>query len=216
MQSTKPPRPIGVTIIAILAIATGVIGLTFGALFMTGSAILASIGLFGVGGILAGIVLVFAGIVLFFAFLWILVGWGFLNGKGWARTLGLIFSFLGVLFAIAAVAMGSYTTIVGLLIWGLIIYYLFTGPVKAFFASGPGANPSYANPTTTNRPSFSPASFAGPSVGGTSTASWGTSRTNTFQTSTSHASSNTARFCNNCGATIGQGLTKCSSCGAPL
>ncbi|HLE65113.1 MAG TPA: zinc ribbon domain-containing protein, partial [Candidatus Bathyarchaeia archaeon] len=204
------------TIIAILAIATAVIGLTFGALLITGSALLASIGLFGVGGILAGIVLVFAGIVLFFAFLWILVGWGFLNGKGWARTLGLIFSFLGVLFAIGAVAMGSYTTIVGLLIWGLIIFYLFTGPVKTFFASGPGANLSHANPTTTSRPSFSPASFAGPSVAGTSTGSWGTPRTNTSQPTTSHASSNTARFCNNCGATIGQGLTKCSSCGAPI
>jgi len=216
MQSTKPPRPIGVTIIAILAIATAVIGLTFGALLITGSALLASIGLFGVGGILAGIMLVFAGIVMFIAFLWLLVGWGFLNGKGWARTLGLIFSFLGVLFAIVLVASGSYPAIVGLLIWGLTIYYLFTGPVKTFFASGPGASLSHANPTTSNRPSFSPGSFAGPSVAGTSTGSWGTSRTNTSQTSTSHASSNTARFCNNCGATIGQGLTKCSSCGAPL
>ena len=216
MQSTKPPRPIGVTIIAILAIATAVIGLTFGALLITGSALLASIGLFGVGGILAGIMLVFAGIVMFIAFLWLLVGWGFLNGKGWARTLGLIFSFLGVLFAIVLVASGSYPAIVGLLIWGLTIYYLFTGPVKTFFASGPGASSSLANPTKTNRPSFSPTSFAGPSVAGTSTGSWGTSRTNTPQTSTSHASSNTARFCHNCGATIGQGLTKCSSCGAPL
>jgi len=216
MQSTNSTRPIGVTIIAILAIATAVIGLTFGALLITGSALLASIGLFGVGGILAGIMLVFAGIVMFFACLWLLVGWGFLNGKGWARTLGLIFSFLGVLFAIVLVASGSYPAIVGLLIWGLTIYYLFTGPVKTFFASGPGGNPSLANPTKTNRPSFSPASFAGPSVAGTSAGSWGTSRTNTSQASTSHASSNTARFCKNCGATIGQGLTKCSSCGAPL
>lgn len=211
MQSTKPPRPIGLTIIAILAIATAVIGLTFGALLITGSALLASIGLFGAGGILAGIMLVFAGIVMFFAFLWLLVAWGFLNGKSWARALGLIFSFLGVLFAIILVASGSYTAIVGLLIWGLTIYYLFTGPVKTFFGSGPATNPSYSTPTTGSRPSFSPTSFASPTGASSSTGSWGTSIT-----STTHTSTNTPRFCNNCGATIGQGLTKCSSCGASI
>lgn len=206
MQSQKPPRPIGVTIIALLAIATAVLGLTFGALLITGSGLVASIGFLGAGGLLAGIVLIFAAIVMFFAFLWLLVGWGLLNGKGWARTVGLIFSFLGVLFAIGGAATGWLPAIVGLLIWGLMIYYLFTGPVKAFFGKGPAMNPSYANPSSTNRPSFSPTSFAGPSIAGSSTASWGTS----------HTSTNTARFCNNCGATIGPGLTKCSSCGAPL
>lgn len=170
------------------------------------SAMFASIPLLGLGGIFAGLTLIIAGVVLFFAFIWLLVGWGFLNGKGWAWTVGLIFSFLGVLLAIGAAATGSLTAIAGVLIWGLMIYYLFTGPVKAFFGKGPAINPAYANPPATSRPSFSPTSFVGPSVAGGSTGSFGGS----------HTSSNTARFCNNCGSTISPGLTKCSNCGASL
>jgi len=214
MQSTKPLRPIGVTILAILAFATAAYAAYTGAMIITGGAAFAGLPL--VGGLFAGLTFAIAGVALFIALIWSLIGWGFLTGRGWARTIGLIFAFLGLLFGIGSVAAGSWTAIITLLTGGLTIFYLFTGPVKTFFASGPGGNPSLANPTKTNRPSFSPTSFAGPSVAGTSAGSWGTSRTNTSQTSTSHASSNTARFCKNCGATIGQGLTKCSSCGAPL
>ena len=206
MQSQKPPRPTGVTIIAILALAIGVIGLIGGAMLIGVSAMFASIPLLGLGGIFAGLTLIIAGVVLFFAFIWVLVGWGFLNGKGWAWTVGLIFSFLGVLLAIGAAATGSLTAIAGVLIWGLMIYYLFTGPVKSFFGKGPAINPAYANPPAASRPSFSPTSFVGPSVAGASTGSFGGS----------HTSSNTARFCNSCGSTVSPGLTKCSNCGASL
>ncbi len=204
MQTQKPPRPIGVTIIAILALAIGVIGLVGGAMLIGGSALFLGVPL--VGGLFASLLLIIAGVVLFFAFIWLLVGWGFLNGKGWSWTVGLIFSFLGVLLAIGAAATGSLTAIVGVLIWGLIIYYLFTGPVKSFFGKGPAINPAYANPPATSRPSFSPTSFVGPSVAGPSTGSFGGS----------HTSSNTARFCNSCGSTVSPGLTKCSNCGASL
>jgi hypothetical protein len=206
MQSQKPPRPTGVTIIAILALAIGVIGLIGGAMLIGVSAMFASIPLLGLGGIFAGLTLIIAGVVLFFAFIWLLVGWGFLNGKGWAWTAGLIFSFLSILLAIFVATTGQLTGVVGLLIWGLMIYYLFTGPVKAFFGKGPAINPAYANPSTTGRPSFSPKSFVGPSVAGPSTGSFGAS----------HTRSNTARFCNSCGSTVSPGLTKCSNCGASL
>ncbi len=207
MQSTKPPRPIGVTIIAILALTIAVIAIIAGAMLIAGGALLFSVPMFG--GAFAGLALILAGGVLFFGLIWLLVGWGFLNGKGWARTIGLIFSFLGVLIAIVSLAGGSYTSIIGLVLWGLIIYYLFTGPVKAFFGKGPAVTPGYANPTGTSGPSFSAPSFAGPSAATAFSASRGSST----YTPTTTAST---RFCQNCGSSVGAGLTKCSNCGASI
>ena len=207
MTSTNPTRPIGVTILAILAFATAAFAAYSGAMIIAGGAGFTALPM--VGGIFAGLIIAIAGVVFFIALIWALVGWGYLTGKGWARTIGLIFAFLGLLFGLASVAGGQWIAIISLLTGGLTIFYLFTGPVKAFFGNPSAANPSYANPTS-KKSSFSPASFASPSIGTSSTGSWGKS-----QSGSSH-SSNTARFCNNCGATVSSGQTKCSSCGTSL
>src|SRR3989442_1479973 len=139
----KSPRPIGVTIIAILAILVGVVGLIGGVAIATFSSLFAGIG-FGVGGLLATLGFIIAGVVIFFGFIWLLTGWGFLNGKGWARTLGLIFSILSLLGTIVVAASGSIGGIVGVVILILMLYYLFTPPVKAFFRNGP-STPSFSS-----------------------------------------------------------------------
>src|SRR5438132_1145369 len=82
----KSPRPTGVTIIAIIAMLAGVVGLIGGIAIATFSSMFASIG-FGVGGLLATLGFVIAGVVIFFGFIWLLTGWGFLNGKGSGSTL---------------------------------------------------------------------------------------------------------------------------------
>src|SRR5437899_8258709 len=133
----KSPRPIGVTIIAILAILVGVVGLIGGVAIATFSSLFAGIG-FGVGGLLATLGFI-AGVVIFFGFIWLLTGWGFLNGKGWARTLGMIFSILSLLGTIVVAASGSIGGIVGVVILILMLYYLFTPPVKTFFKNGPSS-----------------------------------------------------------------------------
>ncbi len=203
MQTQKPPRPIGVTIIAILAILVGAILFIAGLAVVALSGLLASAGLFGLGSLFAGIGLVIAGIFFFFGFIWTLTGWGFLNGKGWARTLGLIFSILSILGNIVYVATGSLTGLVGLVIWGLMIYYLMEKRVKAFFGKGPGITPTtYTTTPPSPRPGISPASMIGSSIAGS------------FGSGSIGTSSN--RFCTNCGATASPGLTKCSNCGAPL
>src|SRR5437879_7247295 len=121
----KSPRPTGVTIIAIIAMLAGVVGLIGGIAIATFSSMFASIG-FGVGGLLATLGFVIAGVVIFFGFIWLLTGWGFLNGKGWARTLGMIFSILSLLGTIVLAASGSIGAIVGAVILILMLYYLFT------------------------------------------------------------------------------------------
>src|SRR5437870_9755702 len=131
----KSPRPTGATIIAIIAMLAGVVGLIGGIAIATFSSMFASIG-FGVGGLLATLGLVIAGVVICFGLIWLLTGWGFLNGKGWARTLGMIFSILSLLGTIVVAASGSIGGIVGVVILILMLYYLFTPPVKTFFKNG--------------------------------------------------------------------------------
>src|SRR6267143_5934595 len=194
----KSPRPIGVTIIAVLAILAGVVGLIGGMAIATFSSLFASIG-FGVGGLLATLGFVIAGVVIFFGFIWILTGWGFLNGKSWARTLGMIFSILSLLGTLVVAASGSIGAIVGIVILILMLYYLFTPPVKAFFTNGPTTK-SFSTGSSIPRPSI-PTSFANP-MGGSSS-SFGSS-------SSSTSSSNSTRFCTNCGATVSAGSNKCS------
>jgi hypothetical protein len=198
----KSPRPIGVTIIAILAILAGVVGLIGGIAVATFSSLFASIG-FGVGGLLATLGFVIAGVVIFFGLIWLLTGWGFLTGKGWARTLGMIFSILSLLGTIVVAASGSIGGVVGVVILILILYYLFTPPVKAFFTNGPSATSFSAGSPSIPRPSI-PTSFANPMGGSSSSFGSGSSST---------GSSNSARFCTNCGATVSAGSNKCSSCG---
>ena len=197
----KSPRPIGVTIIAILAILVGVVGLVGGIAIATFSSLFAGIG-FGVGGLLATIGFIIAGVVIFFGLIWLLTGWGFLNGKGWARTLGMIFSILSLLGTIVVAASGSIGGIVGVVILILMLYYLFTPPVKTFFKNGPSPTSFSTKSSSIPRPSI-PTSFANP-MGGSSSS---------FGPGSSSTSSNSTRFCTNCGATLSAGSNRCASCG---
>ena len=168
------------------------------------------------GGFFAGLGLLLGGIVLVFSLIWFATGVGFLHGKGWSWTLGMIFSVLSILFAIGAAALGSTSGIVGIVIWFLMIYYLTRTRVKSFFGKGPGLGPPTYGPTTyTPTPAFSiPSSFTQQMT----PSSLGTMPTLATTTpSTPQAmSSISAKFCTNCGATIIAGSTKCGSCGKLL
>ncbi len=214
MQVQRPPRPAGVTILAVLAILIGILGLLAGIAIIGLSALISTSTLLGVaGGILSGLGMIIGGIVVVFSLIWLAVGFGFLNGKSWAWTLGMIFSVLSILGAIAFTAIGSYTSIVGVVIWGMMIYYLTRTRVKSFFGKGPPLAPG----VYTSTPAFSPPSrstFA-PSVIGASIgapSSYGTANSPATD-STPRAVSAPNRFCTNCGATITSGSTKCGSCG---
>jgi uncharacterized membrane protein (DUF2068 family) len=64
----------------------------------------------------------------------LIVSWGLLKGKRWARTITLIISFIAIIFAIISlVSSGELTHIISIIIYGIIIYYMFTDKVKLFF-----------------------------------------------------------------------------------
>src|SRR6266516_4011703 len=131
----RPSRPTGITILAVLEILIGIVGL-LASLAIIGLSALAST-LPSIGLLVGTIGLVVGGVFLFFSLVWLATGVGFLHGKGWSWTLGMIFSILSIRGAVGALTIGLITGGVGgLVFWGLMLYYLTRTHVEAFFVQG--------------------------------------------------------------------------------
>ena len=139
----KPPRPIGITLLAIIQILIGLLGLLVSVVIIGLAALFA--GLFSaipVIGILIGTVgVVIGGVFLFFSLIWLATGVGFLHGRGWAWTLGMIFTVLSLLGAAYVAFIGVYQAGYALVFWIIMLFYLTRSHVKVFF--GKGTVPSY-------------------------------------------------------------------------
>jgi hypothetical protein len=137
MQNTmmqKPMRPTGITVLAILAMIFGVIAI-LGGVFVAavgGSSILA---LYGYGAF-SGLLSVLGVAVAVYGFLIFIFGWGMWTGKGWAWILGVILVILGILSGLGSLGVGNFTSIGGLIIDVIILWYLFRPHVKAYFGRG--------------------------------------------------------------------------------
>jgi uncharacterized membrane protein (DUF2068 family) len=95
-------RPLGVSIIALLTIISGI-------------------------GFLVSIILIPLGI----AFL--VMAYGLWKGKGWAWTITLVLSFIGIALGLASIVTGNVVSILPVIINAIIIYYLYRPDVKVFF-----------------------------------------------------------------------------------
>jgi uncharacterized membrane protein (DUF2068 family) len=111
MESQKH-RPLGVTVIAILTVIGGII-------FLVSGLALLIIGI--------GIILLALGIA------YLVMAYGLWKGKGWAWTITLILSAIGIIVAVVSIATGNVGGIISIIINGVIIYYLYRPNVKAFF-----------------------------------------------------------------------------------
>ena len=128
-------RPTGITIISVLMILggiillfTGIAPLFFGTLISIDSSDSSTREL-GLLVTIGGLILVGLGIASF------IVSWGLLKGKRWARIITLIISIIAIIFAIVSlVSNGDLIHIIPVIIYGIIIYYMFTSTVKLFFA----------------------------------------------------------------------------------
>jgi len=112
-------RPTGVTILAILEIISGIIAIAAGLLLATISSVI-GIEFGAIGGIISAIVIAL-GVASF------VMAWGLLQGKSWAWTATLVLTIISLIFDLAG------ANLVGLIIDGVILYYLFRPNVKAFF-----------------------------------------------------------------------------------
>lgn len=117
-------RPLGVTILAILSALGGIMAILGGMAIMGVSALASEIGALGAA---------IGGITLIMGLIQLVIAWGLWTGKGWAWLLGLIFGVLGILMALASMVGGNFSSLVSLAINAIIVYCLYTPPVKAFF-----------------------------------------------------------------------------------
>ncbi len=206
----KPPRPLGITFLAIIQILIGVLGLLVSIVIIAFSALLTTLP--AIGTLASTVGLVIGGVFLFFSLIWLATGAGFLHGKGWAWTLGMIFTVLSILGAAYVAFTGVYQAGYALVFWIIMIIYLTRSHVKVFF--GKGTVPSYmpamnTQPTLRSAPTLqsqtqyapaaqpflqytpaSPAPVQGPVVA-TATAK-----------------------CRSCGVPLAPGNSFCTNCGA--
>jgi hypothetical protein len=226
-------RPVGITILAVLEILIGIVGL-LGSLVMIGfSALLSTLP--AVGSLLGAVGFIIGGVVLFFSIIWLATGVGFLHGKSWSWTLGMIFSILSLLGAIGALAIGLITGGVdGLFFWGLMLYYLTRTHVKAFFGKGglpfnpvnrlpyslgPQVNQQQISTNNTSYgrpPAVEPPVTFPPVSQGSSTAIAAMSPGPSTPSSSSPVGGGKAPVCPYCHTTLPMGTRKCLTCGAAI
>jgi len=121
-------RPVGVTLIAILVAIVGIIALLAGVgLAAAGSYAGIALG----SGFAAGLVSIIGSVSIVLGLLYLFLAYGFWNGKGWAWFVGVILMIIGIVLGIAMLFI-SYSSIIGVLIDLLILYYLTRPNVKAF------------------------------------------------------------------------------------
>jgi hypothetical protein len=228
----RPSRPIGITVLAVLEILIGIIGLLASIAIIGLSALLSTLP--RVGSLLGTFGLIIGGVVLFFSLIWLATGAGFIHGRGWSWTLGIVFSILSLLGAIGALTIGLITGGVGgLIFWGLMLYYLTRSHVKIFFGKGgaplspvPGipyslgpqinqaqiaTNAGYGRPSAVGPPVVFP-----PVSQGTSTSIPGPSLVSSTPASSSSSNGGKVPICPYCHNTLPMGTKKCLTCGAAL
>jgi hypothetical protein len=144
-SNTNPNRPIGVTIISILIIIGGIALLIGGLLFMTFAGILSSsetpshspINIAALISLPLSLGMVLIGII------YLIVSYGLLKGKRWAWIITIIVTIIGLIIqVVSAIITGLIsssletalvTHIVGIIVSGIIIFYLYTPNVRAYF-----------------------------------------------------------------------------------
>ncbi len=131
----KPPRPIGITILGIIEILIGVLGLLVSIAIIGFSGLLTALPS-SIGSLASSVGLVIGGVFLFFSLIWLATGVGFLHGRGWAWTLGMFFTVLSILGAGYVAFTGVYQAGYALGFWVLMMLYLTRSRVKAFFGKG--------------------------------------------------------------------------------
>lgn len=124
-------RPIGVTIVAILMVITGIILLSGGIFAVSSSAILSQF-----GGPLVAVVIGVGVFTIALGVAHFVLAWGLFKGKGWAWIITVILAIISVILSIVSIASGGRTNIISLIISAVILYYMFRTEVKSYFGRG--------------------------------------------------------------------------------
>jgi hypothetical protein len=122
-------RPLGVTILAVLAAILGVLGIFAGLVLVGLSSATADLAL-GLGGFVAILGL----ITIVLSVLDLVLAYGLWGLKPWAWMLGIVLEIVGIVLNILEFRSASASsTVVSIVIAGVIIYYLYQPHVRRAF-----------------------------------------------------------------------------------
>jgi len=132
----------GVTILAVLEILGGLLALLggLGIMAVAGIAGASYSGVFGALGSLLGIIFIIVALISF------AIAWGFLGGKSWARTLGIIFAAIEALYGLLGLIGGNWSSLITIIIGALIVYYLMRPDVIEYFKPVQATTPQVSTP----------------------------------------------------------------------
>jgi hypothetical protein len=132
-------RPMGITILAVLAFIGGIFGICGGLGGIVGGSFLGGLAAsYGASNAstLGGMIAIYSIVALAFAVADLVFGFGAWTLKPWAWMLGMVLFGLNIVFQLVALIAG-WTTLGGIIISvaiaGVIIYYLLTPDVKKAF-----------------------------------------------------------------------------------
>jgi lysylphosphatidylglycerol synthetase-like protein (DUF2156 family) len=133
----RPPRPTGVSIIAILDLISGTLFFLLGVFVVAVSGTSTTFnqvyGSYPGYASISGYGVVLGGFLAVGGLLAIFVGYGIWTGKDWAWTLAVVLYALGLVFSLFAVAIGTYSGLVGLIVEALFLWYLWRPNVRSYF-----------------------------------------------------------------------------------
>jgi len=136
-----PARPMGVTLTGIFYIIVGVLLGLAGLLLLLGGSLLGGADipeLPGFGGVLGGMLLVGGIILIIVAALFLASGIGSLQGKSWARILGIVLGVIGAVFGVLGILGGMGAGMeAGSLVWNIAFTALYALAAWALYQAGP-------------------------------------------------------------------------------
>jgi hypothetical protein len=99
-------------------------------------AITGGLGLLGIAALIPELSIVFlsiGAILIVIGIGYLAVSYGLLKGRGWAWSIALILSYIGIALAIISIVTGNLLPIINLAINIVIVYILYRPQVKTFF-----------------------------------------------------------------------------------
>ncbi|QLH09027.1 zinc ribbon domain-containing protein [Candidatus Nitrosotenuis sp. DW1] len=131
-QTPKTGTPTGITVLGMLQIILGIILVVFAVMVMVMSSMMGNYSYFGsmtsiVGGAVTIVLIVLAA----FSFL---IASALFSGKKWGRTIVIVFSIVNLAMDAASMMVGNVFGIVGMILNGIVLYYMWRPHVIAYFA----------------------------------------------------------------------------------
>lgn len=123
-------RPVGVTILTILEVVSGILRIVGGAFLLD----IAEMIVFRVG--LEAILMILSLIFMIIGFVQFVMAYGLWTAQGWAWTWTLILTIIGAIFAVVNMTRGHIWGLITLILDLVVLFYLSTPKVRSFFGKG--------------------------------------------------------------------------------